>query len=215
MWCQNCGKYRAHYHEISSYKAKYCQRCRTRSTTAHTYCRYCGEFRSDRNPRCDVHGRNSGGSGRSCATLMVHHQLIGNPIASSSSGNDSPPTYSPPAYGSDEDDDDATDLSSPRSISPASRSSSSSSGTSDEPKKCGFCELWFESNSDYNDHADENNSGCSKHKLCFSYSDNYQHAKDSYHVRCFVPGCDSYYADSDYTDKEIVKHVWQEHTDRG
>ncbi|KAL9051770.1 MAG: hypothetical protein Q9162_005822 [Coniocarpon cinnabarinum] len=46
-----------------------------------------------------------------------------------------------------------------------------------------------------------------------AYHDNYQHAKESYHSRCFVPGCDSVYAKEDWDDKDIVKHVGEEHDD--
>ncbi|CAF9942854.1 hypothetical protein IMSHALPRED_005177, partial [Imshaugia aleurites] len=117
---------------------------------------------------------------------------------------------------SDGDDDDnyATDMSSPRSLSPT-RSSSSESRA--ERTRCDFCELWFESNEEHDDHRDENTSGCSQHKICFPRSDNYQHAKDDYHESCFVPGCDSYHADASagYTDEEIMDHVWDEHTERG
>ena len=60
MWCQNCGTRRTHFHHIASYKAKHCQRCRQRARTAHTYCKFCGELRSDNNRSCEAHGIGSG-----------------------------------------------------------------------------------------------------------------------------------------------------------
>ena len=207
MWCQNCGKSRAHYHVMGSAKSRYCQRCRARSTMSDTYCRFCGERRWARNSSCDVHDGNSGSPGS--LPWSLYEFYIGWLAFPTVSSDDDLPEY-------DDDDDDnyATDMSSPRSLSPTR---SSSSVSRDERKRCDTCELWFESDDEYDDHKNENTSGCSQHKICFPISDNYQHAKDKYHEYCFVLGCDFNHADasSGYSDTEIMDHVWDEHTERG
>lgn len=115
----------------------------------------------------------------------------------SDSGSDSPPAYS-------DDDANATDVSSSRA------------SAHEDAQQCGFCRKWFNNDWQYNEHVKENNSGCSQHEECFPNSDNFRHARESYHRRCFVPGCKSLYReDSDNDDEDIMDHVWSEHTDRG
>ena len=91
-------------------------------------------------------------------------------------------------------DSAATDLSSPRPTT-----------------FCSFCHTDFSSESLYKSHQEHNNSGCAEHGKCFPASKNYDHAKTVYHTRCFVPGCNSIYADEDRGDKDIVAHVGEEH----
>lgn len=111
--------------------------------------------------------------------------------------SDSPPAYS-------DDDANATDVSSSRA------------STHQDAQQCGFCRKWFDSDWRYDDHVEENNSGCSQHQECFPYSDNFRHARESHHRRCFVPGCKSLYAEgSDNDDEDIMDHIWSEHTVRG
>ncbi|XPS69171.1 hypothetical protein M3J09_001448 [Ascochyta lentis] len=58
MWCQNCGKERAHYHTMGSSKAKCCQKCRLRQKTIATYCTHCGINNLQASSICDVHHGN-------------------------------------------------------------------------------------------------------------------------------------------------------------
>lgn len=101
-----------------------------------------------------------------------------------------------------------------RSPSPSLSSSQSPSPVHSEGERaqCSYCELWFESESEKDEHLSEKSSGCSKHKECFAPSQNYEHARDKWHDRCFVPGCDD---DWEMSDGEVVEHVWREHTNRG
>lgn len=224
MWCQNCGKARAHYHRMGTPNSKYCQRCRQRGTKAHTYCRFCGEERLTKNYSCDVHDRNFSSCENPChilhLALFITRTNSIYPIANGSENSDndsdndsdSPPSYSPPR---DLDDDDygdyATDMSDTRSRSP-SPASTLSTLSSTSGRYCSFCETTFDTESEKNDHCSYNNSGCLKHLECFPSRENYKHGKDNFHTQCFVPGCNSKYADDlDWEDKDIMRHVRSAH----
>ncbi|CAI6340844.1 unnamed protein product [Periconia digitata] len=182
MWCQNCGKGRSHYHSMGSAKANYCQRCRSRGTQTPTYCKFCGVNRLEYSSTCDAHYGNS----------------ISNPAS---------PTYSSDDDASSDGAGYATDLSSP-SLSP----SPSPPASVEERVQCSHCELWFSSEFEKEYHLDRNTSGCSEHKECFPSSQEYAHAKEHWHNKCFVPGCDE---DWEMEDEDVVEHVWEEHTARG
>ncbi|KAI4094705.1 MAG: hypothetical protein LQ339_007428 [Xanthoria mediterranea] len=94
--------------------------------------------------------------------------------------------------------------------------SSSRASAHEDAQQCEICKKWFDSYWQYDDHVEENNSGCWQHKECFPQSDNFRHARESHHQKCFVGGCKSLYAeDSDNDDKDIMDHIWDEHTIRG
>lgn len=139
----------------------------------------------------------------------------------SDSSSDCPPAYS-------DDDANATDVSSlnddandvdVRSSSDGANDvdvSSSRASSHENAQQCEICKKWFDSHWQYDDHVEENNSGCWQHKECFPQSDNFRHARESHHQKCFVWGCKSLYAeDSDNDDKDIMDHIWNEHTIRG
>ncbi|KAI1083353.1 hypothetical protein F5B20DRAFT_461171 [Whalleya microplaca] len=180
MWCQNCGKRRAHSHEMGAANSEYCQRCRSRGRRALTYCRFCGKERGRSNTLCDVHPTTGGYDDEG---------------SNSDSGS---PSYSP-----DNDESYDTDLSDSPVNSPGANSSSTTSEI-----HCSFCNMTFDYESEKEEHCDSNNSGCSEHTECFPSSENYKHAKEEFHTRCFVPGCDTKFRDDlDWTNQEIVRHV--------
>lgn len=55
-------------------------------------------------------------------------------------------------------------------------------------------------------------SGCKEHRICFPHDENLDHARDSFHTKCFITGCDFMYAQGSWSDSDIVDHVKNEHT---
>jgi hypothetical protein len=97
------------------------------------------------------------------------------------------------------------------SDSPSLSPSPGSDSTSNE-RQCGFCNLVFDSEEDRDEHARYNSSGCSEHNVCFISRENYTHAKAKMHTKCFVPGCETKYADDlDWSDRDIERHVRSAH----
>lgn len=83
-------------------------------------------------------------------------------------------------------------------------------------KQCGVCRKWFFSSSKWEKHERRRDSGCRKHRVCFAWEENYNHARYDKHDRCFVANCDSNYAtEGGWKDSAIRAHVRDAHTAEG
>ncbi|MCJ1250919.1 hypothetical protein MMC30_008147 [Trapelia coarctata] len=85
----------------------------------------------------------------------------------------------------------------------------------DYEQKCGTCKRRFGSESAWSKHGSKKDSGCKEHKICFPSDENLDHAREKYHMKCFVNGCTSQYARGTWSDDDIVDHIKDEHTDWG
>lgn len=120
------------------------------------------------------------------------------------------PSYSNNSYSSENADSDggyATDLSSPI-LSPSPSPSPSPTPSERARLQCQYCDLWFEDESGRDEHLEENDSGCDEHRECFPHGQNYTHARERWHNKCFVPGCDN---DQEMDNEEISEHIWNQH----
>ena len=79
---------------------------------------------------------------------------------------------------------------------------------------CNICKKWFYSSMYLEFHYTKYSSGCAKHQACFAWEENYDHASNHEHDRCFITSCRSKYAtEGGWKNSEVKSHVGHEHLD--
>lgn len=81
-------------------------------------------------------------------------------------------------------------------------------------KKCGICHHWFFEQAKWDKHCAIRNCGCRKHKICFPWTDIYDHALEEEHSRCFVSSCEHKVAtEGGWTNDTVIQHIKAYHMD--